>query len=108
MRGPLLLAALVLGGCDQPASVAPAASASAVASAAPSPSAAEPAAPPPADLDVAALQKALKCGGEKSGACGVLSKFATCTAWNPAVPSGDGRWIGHGYLVDGAKTTEQI
>jgi hypothetical protein len=111
MRPPLLLAALTLCGCDQPASVAPAASASASASAstAPSPSGAEPAAPPPADLDVAALQKALKCGGEnKAGACGVLAKFATCAAWNPVVPSGDGRWIGHGYVVDGSKTGEQI
>jgi hypothetical protein len=65
--------------------------------------------PAPSDLDVASLQKALKCGGDtKSGPCGVLARMAKCTAWDPDVPSGDGRWLGHGWVVDGAKTTDQI
>jgi hypothetical protein len=68
-----------------------------------------PAAPAPADLDVASMQKALKCASDaKSGPCGVLAKMAKCSAWDPMVPSGDGRWLGHGWVVEGAKTTDQI
>jgi hypothetical protein len=63
--------------------------------------------PPPDDLDVAGLQKALKCAGNaKSGPCRVLAQFATCKEWNPVSPSGDARWIGQGFVVEGAKTTE--
>lgn len=107
MRRPLLVAfALALAACDAP-SAAPAASAS-VAPLPPPPPAA-PAAPAPPDLEVAPLQKALKCGGDaKSGPCGVLAKMATCAAWDPVVPSGDGRWLGHGWVVEGAATTDQI
>jgi hypothetical protein len=107
MRRPLLAAvAVALAACDAP-SAAPAASASAAPP--PPPAASAPAAPPPPDLDVGALQKALKCGGDaKSGACGVLAKMASCTAWDPIVPSGDGRWLGHGWLVEGAATTDQL
>jgi hypothetical protein len=71
-------------------------------------SALAPPAPAPPDLDVSAQQRTLKCGDTKSGACGVLAKMAICGAWNPVVPSGDGRWIGRGWLIEGAKTTDQI
>lgn len=102
------LAACVLAACDPPVKpdAAPSSSASAVVSA---PKPEEPAPPPPADLDVAALQKALKCGGGSgTGPCAVLAKFAACKAWDPVVPSGDGRWLGRGTIVDGAKTTDQF
>lgn len=69
----------------------------------------EPAPPPPADLDVAALQKALGCAGNaKSGPCLVLAGFAGCKAWAAEAPSGDGRWIGRGFEVEGKNTTEVV
>jgi len=110
MRRPALAAlAVVLLGCDKPSpDAAASASAPITASAPPPPTAAAAPAPAPPDLDVAAQQRALKCGDTRSGACGVLAKMATCTAWNPIVPSGDGRWLGHGFLVEGAKTTAEI
>jgi hypothetical protein len=106
-RSLLAVLAIALCHCDKP-DPAPAASASAAASPPPAATTAA-AAPAPPDLDVASLQKALKCGGETgSGACGVLAKMASCAAWNPVVPSGDGRWLGRGWLVEGAKTTDQV
>jgi hypothetical protein len=72
-------------------------------------SAAEPPPPAPDDLDLAALQKALKCPAEpKSGPCKVLVSFAACKPWNAVSPSGDARYLGRAYIVEGAKTTEQI
>src|SRR5262245_19476409 len=66
-------------------------SASATASVTEAPSSSAPASPPPADLDVAALQKALACGGNaKSGPCLVLAGFAACKGWSAEAPSGDG------------------
>ena len=110
MRCSLLAAAaLVLVGCDPPAGGA-AGSASASAAPPPPPPTAAPAPlPPPADLDVAPMQKALKCATDaKSGPCGVLAKMTKCTPWDPIVPSGDGRWLGRGVVVEGSKTTEQV
>ncbi|MFO0591778.1 MAG: hypothetical protein U0441_29795 [Polyangiaceae bacterium] len=77
--------------------------------AAPPPAATDPAPPPAADLDVAALQKTLACAANaKSGPCSVLAGFAGCKPWSAEVPSGDGRWLGRGYEVDGKKTTELV
>lgn len=93
---------------------APASTASATATtggSGPSPSvtSADPAPPPPADLDVAALQKALACGANaKTGPCAVLAGFAACKPWSAEAPSGDGRWLGRGFEVEGKKTTEQV
>jgi|HubBroStandDraft_6_1064221.scaffolds.fasta_scaffold69191_2 hypothetical protein len=114
MSRPLLaLAVIALSACDQPAGVASSASAApvtSVAPAAPSPAPAPAAAPPaPDDLDTASVLKNLKCGGDtKTGPCGVVARVSKCTAWEPIVPSGDGRWLGRGWSVDGAKTTDQI
>ena len=108
----LLLPALLLSACDPPSS-----GGSASASAAPSavaPPAAPPAPtaeamPPPDDLDVASLQKALKCATDaRSGACGILTKYTTCTPWSASSPSGDARYIGRGTMVEGAKSTESV
>ncbi|MEZ4302089.1 MAG: hypothetical protein R3B70_44580 [Polyangiaceae bacterium] len=69
----------------------------------------DPPPPPPADLDVAALQKALACAANaKSGPCAVLAAIGSCKPWSATVPSGDGRWIGRGFDVDGKKTTEEV
>jgi hypothetical protein len=91
-----------------------AASGSAVASATPPPSAkpsasAAPARPPPDDLDAARLDKALGCGGAaKTGPCKVVAALADCKEWDGIAPSGDGRWLGRGYLVEDGKTTEML
>ncbi len=63
----------------------------------------------PDDLDVGALKKALQCADDaKSGACAVLVRFGSCKPWNPVSPSGDARWIGRGYRVEGGKTSEEV
>jgi hypothetical protein len=65
--------------------------------------------PPPADLDIAALQKTLACAATaKSGPCAVLAAMTSCKPWSAEAPSGDGRWLGRGFEVDGKKTTEQV
>jgi hypothetical protein len=107
-----LLLIPMIAGCDEPPKAT--SGASSASNASPSPTAESvangaPAGPLPPELDIAAQQRALKCATDaKSGACGVLAKMASCIAWNPIVPSGDGRWLGHGWLVEGAKTTDQI
>ena len=99
-------------GCDKPSDGgSPSSSAAKAASPAPTQtaSAAEPAPPPPDDLKVAELQKALKCPAEpKSGPCKVLVAFAACKEWNAVSPAGDARYLGRAFIVEGAKTTEQI
>jgi hypothetical protein len=111
LRRALPVVALVLAaGCDDKPSAPAHAASAAPSTTAETPKADPgPAAPPPAELDVASVQKALKCATDaKSGACGVLAKMVTCTPWNAIVPSGDGRWLGRGWLVEGAKTTDQF
>jgi hypothetical protein len=116
MQSPLSMAALgallaIAGAaCDKPGSSAsPSASTTAEAPAAPTPSQAEPPPPPPDDLDVDAARAALKCpSGATTGACGVLGAFASCTAWDPVVPSGDGRWLGRATVVENGKAREAV
>src|SRR6185503_589448 len=103
MRVPLTAALVVILagslGCESSAPSGGAASSAApVASSAPSaaatPSAvatpSEPAPAPPVDLDVAELQKAMKCATDaKSGPCGVLAQIKTCgNTWNAVSPGG--------------------
>jgi hypothetical protein len=38
----------------------------------------------------------------------VLAAFAGCKEWNAVSPSGDARWLGKAYIVEGSKTSEQI
>ena len=103
---PLALCALAAAGCD-PAPKPDATPAQQTTAAAPPPTAAEPPPPPPTDLDVAELKAALKCPAEaKSGPCAVLAKMSSCTPWSASVPSGDGRWLGRGWVVAEGKTTE--
>jgi hypothetical protein len=117
MRSPFVVLAVfpvALLGCDPPAPGGGASSAQASPSASPSapsasPSATAEAPAAPENLDVASLQKAMKCAFDaRSGPCGILTQFTSCSPWNAAVPSGDGRWIGHGYVVASGKTTQQI
>lgn len=110
------LAGLAGIGCDGGPGSGGAATATATATSAParaaastgSPAAQEPAPPPPPDLDVAALQKALACGGAKTGPCAVLAAIGTCKPWSAEAPAGDGRWIGRGYEVSDKKTTDLV
>lgn len=98
--------------CDKPAGGdAAASSAAPTASASPTPTQASPDPPPrpPDDLDIATIKKALKCPAEpKSGPCKVLASFAACKEWNAVSPAGDSRYLGRAYIVEGAKTSEQI
>ncbi len=104
---PIALALLALtGACDEPAPAPTAASASAPPAASAPPPPAEPAAAPPDDLNVADLQKALKCGGSKSGPCLLLAKLAECKPWSATVPSGDGRWLGRASIMANGQLTE--
>ncbi|HEY4122705.1 MAG TPA: hypothetical protein VGM56_32800, partial [Byssovorax sp.] len=83
------------------------ASAAATSSAAPSPAATAQAGPPADDLDVAALQKQLKCAAEGgSGPCAVLAKLTPCKPWSASSPSGDARWIGRASVVEKGKSTD--
>ena len=112
MRAPWCLLPLAVTctlGCDK-GKPPPTASSAAPSQAAPaSATAAQEAPPAPENLDVDALQKALKCAAEaKTGPCAVLASMKACSPWNGSVPSGDGRWLGKGYLVQDGKTTEQI
>ncbi|HRI64672.1 MAG TPA: hypothetical protein PK156_10535 [Polyangium sp.] len=99
--------------CDQQgpgsASSAPSSTAapSVVATAPPALDTAAPAAPE--DLDLKGLQKLLNCPAEpKGGPCSILAAFGSCTQWSASTPSGDGRWIGRGHRVEGAKITEEF
>jgi hypothetical protein len=107
-------ASIALLGCAEPSggnaapSAQPAASTPAPLEPPPAPAPAPEQAAAPADLDLAALKKALKCASDaKSGPCALLNAFGSCTPWAANVPSGDGRWIGQGYRVEGGKTTEE-
>jgi hypothetical protein len=104
-----------VAGCDPKAGEGGAPTATATSSAAATavgtaaPSSNEPLPPPPADLDIPALQKALACAANaKSGPCAVLGAMTSCKPWSAEAPSGDGRWLGRGFEVDGKKTTEQV
>lgn len=64
-----------------------------------------------ADMDVETLQKGLKCSpatAAKAGPCKVLATMEKCNDWNAVSPSGDGRYIGHGWQVSGAATTDVV
>jgi len=110
---PLLFVSTNLLACDQPGAGGPSAQSSTV----PTVPSAVSTAPPvldtapraPEDLDIKAFQKQLACPAEpKPGPCSVLASFGTCTQWSASTPSGDGRWIGRGYRVEGGKTTEEF
>jgi hypothetical protein len=108
---PLPLLALAAAACAEPTgqnAAPPGTSATPTASSAPS-QAAEPPPPAPDDLDIAALKKTLQCAADaKSGACAIVNAFSSCRPFQAVVPSGDGRWIGKGYIVEGPKTTESF
>jgi hypothetical protein len=102
------LLALAAAACDKPgSSAAPSASTSADPPAAPTE--AEPPPPPPDDLDLDAARTALACpSGATTGACGVLAGFTSCAAWDPVVPSGDGRWLGRATVVENGKRRDGV
>jgi hypothetical protein len=61
------------------------------------------------DLDVGAVQKLLHCAPDAtSGPCKVLAAMGACTAWNAVSPSGEGRYIGRGWVVQGTSTEEHV
>lgn len=94
-----------LGACkDEPAPTAT----TATATAAPAPPPPTAAPQTPEALDVEGLKTALKCTSAGHGPCGVLLEFADCKAWSPITDSGDGRWMGHGSVVEKGAFVDDI
>ncbi|MBW2457141.1 MAG: hypothetical protein JRI68_21685 [Deltaproteobacteria bacterium] len=111
MRSPSVLVALplLLLGCDDGSKpTAGASSATATGSTKAKPTSTGQAGPPPKALAVESLKKALKCGAKSPGPCEVLAEFENCTPWNPTGGSGDGRWMGFGYVVKQGKFVDQL
>lgn len=105
------LAALTVACSDQPAPGAQA-SASATASVPPAPTA--PAAPRalPDDLPLEPLREALACAkvepDKAKGLCRVLALAGTCKPWSGLAQSGEGRYLGRAYTVEGPKREERL
>jgi hypothetical protein len=102
-----------LAGCDGSSGGSPDASSSAptTSAAAPGSSTTTAASEPPVTpdgLDVAALEKTLKCAAKAKGACAVLAEFRDCVEWNPVTQSGDGRWLGNAYTVEKGAASEDF
>src|SRR5262245_33090585 len=113
MRSILLLVATLVACQDppqpQPKPSAPTAiSATATVDPTATPSAAAVPTPTPTALDVAELKTALKCGkANAAGPCNVIGQFAECKKWDPVTQSGDGRWLGRGYVVEKGAYVEE-
>ena len=61
------------------------------------------------DVDVAALQKKLHCGGAThKDACRVLDEFANGHPWQVRIPSGEGRWVGNAFNVEAGKDKADV
>lgn len=105
LRGPLwgVSLGLALTGCKEATpdrSQARKTDPEAPADAAPAPdSAAQPVRVAPKDLDVEALRSKLKCSRSRSEACRVLAEFSNAKTFSWQTPAGEGRWVGHAYLV---------
>ena len=109
----LMLAASVgAAACDDASKTTDAgaaSTASATSSAGTSATTTAPAGPPADDLDVAALQKQLKCAADGgSGPCAVLAKLTPCKPWSASSPSGDARWVGRASVVEKGKSTDSF
>jgi hypothetical protein len=104
----LVTLALTLPGCPDTSTSGAAASASASATSAPSPKPSAEALPKPEKLDVDALKAALKCTGKSSGPCEILEEWKDCAPMNPVTQSGDGRWMGKGYVVKNAAFIDEF
>jgi len=64
----------------------------------------------PRDLDIAALERDLKCGkSSRSEACRILKEFSKGQRFAAKTPSGGGRWIGPAVTVDkGTETARHL
>jgi hypothetical protein len=111
---PLLFVLSNLAACDQQGAGSEAAPKASVVPTLPSavsttPPALDTVATAPEDLDIKGLQKQLACPADpKNSPCSILAAFSSCTQWSATTPSGDGRWIGRGYRVEGGKTTDEF
>jgi hypothetical protein len=108
----LVCSAALLAGCSDQAAPGAQASATATATAAPSPTA--PAAPRalPDDLPLDPLREALACAkvepDKAKGLCRVLALAGTCKPWAGLAQSGEGRYLGRAYTVEGPKREERL
>lgn len=67
--------------------------------------------PAPEDLDLATARAELGCEnkGKAKGreSCRILEEFASAERWEAKMPSGEGRWFGHAFVVTkGVETRE--
>jgi hypothetical protein len=120
MRALGLAFCLLASACDHgTSSVSPSGSSTATQSATPSlGDSARPtregnpiAAPRLADADLDTLQKKLKCDpsvAAKDGPCKIVLAMQKCATWGAATPSGDGRFIGHGWTVNAGAQDDQV
>jgi hypothetical protein len=62
-----------------------------------------PSKPPPVSqakaLDVASLQKSLRCAKAGAGPCAVLAQFKNCVSLAQLTGTGESRYLGEGYVV---------
>lgn len=94
------LLALGLAGCPDKSTATSSASSSVAPSASQPESSKKPEQlPKPEKLDVDAIKAALKCTGKASGPCALLEEWKECAPMDPVTQSGEGRWMGRGYLV---------
>ncbi len=101
-------ALFVTASCDKKSPPPTASSAAPSAAAVSAKPTAEAAPPTPAALKGAELQKSLKCAAKRTTEpCQVLADFKYCEPFK-IPPSGDGRWIGNGYLVKDGAFTEEV
>jgi hypothetical protein len=114
MRSIVLFVATLVACQDQPQpqpkpSAPTAISATATVDPTATPSVAAVPTPTPKPLDVEELKTALKCGkANAAGPCNVLGQFAECKKWDPVTQSGDGRWLGRGYVVEKGAYVEEL
>ena len=100
---------IAVSGCDKSDSLKKTrASTAASSQVEPLPSAALVAPPAPQDMDVAALEKDLNCAktGPKQ-ACRIIKDFSQAQRFTAHTPSGEGRWVGHAFVVAKGVETER-
>lgn len=100
---------IAISGCDRSDSNKKSPASTATSSQAePMPSVAPIAPPAPQDMDVAALERDLNCAktGPKQ-ACRILKDFSQAQRYTAHTPSGEGRWVGHAFVVAKGVETER-
>jgi len=108
LLGSAAVAFVACNKSDPPQPMAASASASASASVAAVPEVPSPPPAAPKDIDVAALERDLKCAkASRSEACRILKEFSQAQRFAAKTPSGGGRWIGPAVTVEKGLETKR-